>query len=103
MLVSKYGHHLPLHRQSAIYARESIEIDVSTLADWVGSSVAAAMPLVLAIQRHVFAAERIHADDTTAPVLAKEKTRIGRPRRASWPRVLRTWSRPLLRRLGPCP
>ena len=78
VLVSKYGHHLPLHRQSDIYAREGIELDVSTLADWVGSSMATAMPLVLAIQRHVFAAERIHADDTTVPVLAKEKTRIGR-------------------------
>ena len=78
VLVSKYGHHLPLNRQSDIYAREGVGIDVSTLADWVGSSVATAMPLVLAIQRHVFAAERIHADDTTVPVLATEKTRIGR-------------------------
>jgi transposase len=51
---------------------------VSTLADWVGSSVATAMPLVLAIRQHVFAAERIHCDDTTVPVLAKEKTKIGR-------------------------
>jgi hypothetical protein len=39
------------------------------------------MPLVLAIQRHVLAAERSHADDTTVPVLAKDKTRIGRPSR----------------------
>ena len=78
VLVSKYGHHLPLHRQSAIYAREGVEIDVSTLADWVGAVSATAMPLVLAIQRHVLAAERIHADDTTVPVLAKEKTKIGR-------------------------
>jgi transposase len=78
VLVSKYGNHLPLNRQSAIYAREGVEIEVSTLADWVGSSVATAMPLVQAIQRHVFAAERIHSDDTTVPVLAKEKTRTGR-------------------------
>jgi transposase len=78
VLVSKYGHHLPLHRQSAIYAREGVEIDVSTLADWVGAVAATAMPLVLAIRAHVFAAERIHADDTTVPVLAKEKTKIGR-------------------------
>jgi transposase len=78
VLVSKYGHHLPLHRQSAIYAREGVEVDGSTLADWVGAVSATAMPLVLAIQRHVLAAERIHADDTTVPVLAKEKTKIGR-------------------------
>jgi transposase len=78
VLVSKYGHHLPLHRQSAIYAREGVEIDVSTLADWVGAVAATAMPLVEAVRAHLFAAERIHADDTTVPVLAKEKTRIGR-------------------------
>jgi transposase len=64
VLVSKYGHHLPLHRQSAIYAREGVEIDVSTLADWVGAVAATAMPLVEAVRAHLFAAERIHADDT---------------------------------------
>ena len=78
VMVSKYGHHLPLTRQSAIYAREGVEIDVSTLADWVGAVAATAMPLVDAIRAHVFAAERLHADDTTVPVLAKEKTRIAR-------------------------
>ena len=78
VMVSKYGHHLPLTRQSAIYAREGVEIDVSTLADWVGAATATALPLVDAIRAHVFAAERLHADDTTVPVLAKEKTRIAR-------------------------
>ena len=78
VLFSKYGLHLPLNRQSAVYAREGIELDVSTLADWVGASAATLMPLVEAIRRHVFAAERIHADDTTVPVLAKGKTRTGR-------------------------
>ena len=57
---------------------EGVEIDVSTLADWVGAAAASLMPLVEAIRAHVFAAERIHADDTTVPVLAKEKTKIGR-------------------------
>jgi transposase len=51
---------------------------VSTLADWVGAATATLMPLVEAIRAHVFAAERIHADDTTVPVLAKGKTRTGR-------------------------
>jgi transposase len=78
ILFSKYGLHLPLNRQSAVYAREGIELDVSTLADWVGASAATLMPLVAAIRSHVFAAERIHADDTTVPVLAKGKTRTGR-------------------------
>ena len=78
ILFSKYGLHLPLNRQSAVYAREGIDLDVSTLADWVGAAAATLMPLVTEIRTHVFAAERIHADDTTVPVLAKGKTRTGR-------------------------
>jgi len=78
VLFAKYGLHLPLNRQSTTYAREGIDLDVSTLADWVGAAAATLMPLVDAIRSHVFAAERIHADDTTVPVLAKGKTRIGR-------------------------
>ena len=78
ILFSKYGLHLPLNRQSKVYAREGIELDVSTLADWVGASAATLTPLVDVIRSHVFAAERIHADDTTVQVLAKGKTRTGR-------------------------
>jgi transposase len=78
VLFSKYGLHLPLNRQSDTYAREGIDLDVSTLADWVGAAAATLMPLVTAILMHVFAAQRIHADDTTVPVLAKGKTRTGR-------------------------
>jgi transposase len=78
VLLSKYGLHLPLNRQSAAYAREGVDLDVSTLADWVGAAAATLMPLIEAIRTHVFAAERIHADDTTVPVLAKGKTRTGR-------------------------
>jgi len=78
IMFAKYGLHLPLNRQSAVYAREGIDLDVSTLADWVGAATATLMPLLEAIRAHVFAAERIHADDTTVPVLAKGKTRTGR-------------------------
>jgi len=78
ILFAKYGLHLPLNRQSDVYQREGIELEVSTLADWVGAAAATLMPVVEMIQSHVFAAERIHADDTTVPVLAKGKTRIGR-------------------------
>ena len=78
ILFSKYGLHLPLNRQSAVYTREGVDLDVSTLADWVGAAAATLMPLVEVIRSHVFAAERIHADDTTVPVLAKGKTRTGR-------------------------
>src|SRR2546423_8939492 len=78
ILFSKYSLHLPLNRQSTTYEREGIDLDVSTLADWVGAAAATLMPLVEVIRTHVFAAERIHADDTTLPVLAKDKTRTGR-------------------------
>ncbi len=78
VLFAKYGLHLPLYRQSATYAREGIDLDGSTLGDWVGACAATLMPLVERIRAHVFAAERIHADDTTVPVLAKGKTRTGR-------------------------
>jgi transposase len=78
ILFSKYGLHMPLKRQSTAYGHEGIDLDVSTLADWVGAAAATLMPLVEVIQAHVFAAERIHADDTTVPVLAKGKTRTGR-------------------------
>jgi transposase len=78
VLFCKYGLHLPLNRQSDTYAREGIDLDVSTLADWVGAAAATLMPLISVIRPHVFAAKRIHADDTTVPVLAKGKTRTGR-------------------------
>src|SRR3954464_1991277 len=78
ILVAKYGLHLPLNRQSDVYEREGIDLDVSTLADWVGAAAATLMPLIDVIRTHVFAAERIHVDDTTVPVLAKGKTRVGR-------------------------
>jgi transposase len=78
ILFAKYGLHLPLNRQSDVYRREGIDLDVSTLADWVGAAAATLRPLVDVIRGHIFAAERIHADDTTVPVLAKGKTRTGR-------------------------
>ncbi|MGH6801953.1 MAG: IS66 family transposase, partial [Methyloceanibacter sp.] len=78
VLFAKYRAHLPLNRQSDIYANEGIDLDVSTLADWVGACAATLMPLVDEIRKHVFAAERIHADDTTVPVLARGKCRTGR-------------------------
>jgi transposase len=86
VLFSKYRAHLPLNRQSDIYASEGIDLDVSTLADWVGACAATLMPLVDEIEKHVLAVNedhgsamrRIHADDTTVPVLAKGKCTTGR-------------------------
>ncbi len=75
---AKFGEHQPLNRQSERFAAEGIELSVSTLADWVGGCTAALAPLVTLIEAHVLAAERLHGDDTTVPVLAKDKTIIAR-------------------------
>jgi len=78
ILVEKYANHQPLNRQSELYAREGIELSVSTMADHVGACAAELMPLYELIRTHVLAAERIHGDDTTVPVFAKVTTRTGR-------------------------
>ena len=80
MLVAKYADHCPLYRQAEIYARAGVELDRSTLADWVGQSARLVRPLVDAVGAHVMAAERVHADDTTVPVLdpGRGKTKTGR-------------------------
>jgi transposase len=78
ILTGKYADHQPLNRQSEQFAREGIALPVSTMADHVGACTAALMPLHELIKAHVFAAGRIHGDDTTVPVLAKVKTRTGR-------------------------
>jgi len=70
VMVGKFCDHLPLYRQSAIYARSGIELDRSTLADWVGQSAQLLEPLVAALRRYVLAADKVHADDTPLPVLA---------------------------------
>ena len=74
----KFCEHQPLNRQSESFAREGIDLSVSTLADWIGACTTALTPLVTLLRAHVLAAERIHGDDTTVPVLAKTKTITGR-------------------------
>ncbi len=74
----KFGEHQPLHRQSERFACEGIDLSVSTLADWIGACTATLSPLVTLIKAHALAAERLHGDDTTVPVLAKVKTITGR-------------------------
>lgn len=78
ILFEKYGQHQPLNRQSERYAREGIDLGLSTLADHVGTATHVLMPLFRRLEAHVFAAERLHGDDTTVPVLAKGKTSTGR-------------------------
>src|SRR5690606_27374381 len=78
LLFEKFGQHQPLNRQAERYAREGVPLSRSTLADQVGAASAALMPLYRRIEAHVLAAERLHGDDTTVPVLAKGKTDTGR-------------------------
>jgi transposase len=80
VLVSKYCDHQPLYRQSEIYARQGVELERSTMADWVGASSRLLEPLVEALRRYVTAADKLHADDTPVPVLAPGlgKTKTGR-------------------------
>ena len=70
VLVSKFADHLPLYRQSVIYARDGVDLPRSLLADWVGACGDLLAPLVEAVGRHVVAADKVHADDTPLPVLA---------------------------------
>src|SRR3954451_5884420 len=78
ILFEKFGQHQPLNRQSERYAREGIDLSVSTLADQVGACATVLRPLYELIEAHVLSAERLHGDDTTVPILAKGKTVTGR-------------------------
>lgn len=80
VLVSKYADHTPLYRLSQIYARQGVDLERSTLADWVGAAAALLSPLAQAIGRHVLAAAKIHTDDTPIRVLGGQgqQARTGR-------------------------
>ena len=80
VLTAKFCDHLPLYRQSVIYARQGVELDRSTLARWVGESSSLLAPLIEILRRYVLSGSKIHGDDTPIPVLAPGtgKTRTGR-------------------------
>jgi hypothetical protein len=80
VLVSKYADHLPLYRQSGIYAREGMELERSTLADWVGATSELLKPLNEALRRYLMSARKLHVDDTPVPVLSpgQRRTKLGR-------------------------
>lgn len=80
VLVSKYCDHLPLYRQSEIYARSGVALERSTLADWVGQCSALLAPLVGALRDYVLTGSKLHADDTPVPVLqpGRGSTKQGR-------------------------
>src|SRR5882762_7362654 len=80
VLVAKYCDHLPLYRQSQIFARHGVEIDRSTLANWVGGACWWLEPLQARLAEHVFASQKLFADDTPMPVLdpGRGRTKTGR-------------------------
>ena len=80
VLTAKFADHLPLYRQSQIYAREAVDLDRSTLARWVGEASHLLEPLVEVLRRYVIKTDKLHGDDTPLPVLAPGtgKTKTGR-------------------------
>ena len=78
VLFEKFGQHQPLNRQAERYAKEGVEISLSTLADQVGACAVALQPIHDLIRTHVLGAERLHADDTTVPLMAKGGTQTAR-------------------------
>jgi len=80
VLVAKYCDHLPLYRQSQIFARHGVEIDRSTLANWVGGACWWLEPLQARLAAHVFGSTKLFADDTPIPVLdpGRGRTKTGR-------------------------
>ena len=78
VLFEKFGQHQPLHRQAERYAKEGVEVSLSTLADQVGACAAALEPIHDLIRAHVLAAERLHGDDTSVPLMAKGGTKTAR-------------------------
>jgi transposase len=99
VIVSKYADHLPLYRQSEIYARQGVEISRSTLAGWVGAASDLLAPLVEAIGKHVLAGRKLHADDTPCPF---SRLAAARPRPAACGPTCATTGQRENRWLRPC-
>ena len=94
VLVAKYCDHLPLYRQSQIFARQGVELDRSTLANWVGGAVWWLEPLQARLAEHVFASQKLFADDTPIPVLDPGRGRTKTGRLWVYARDDRPWSGP---------
>ncbi len=92
VLVSKYADHLPLYRQSQIYARSGIDLDRSTMADWVGKATALLEPLADAIGRHVRQGPALFADDTPVKMLSPGNKRTKTARAWAYVRDERPWN-----------
>jgi transposase len=78
LLFEKFGQHQPTNRQRDRYAREGVDLSLTTMIDQMSAAMRTLQPLYLLIEVHALAAERLHADDTTVPVLAKGKVDTAR-------------------------
>ena len=92
VLVSKYADHLPLYRQSQIFARDGVDLERSTLTDWVGKSTALLEPLADAIGRHVLKGQAIFADDTPVKLLSPGAGKTKTARFWAYGRDERPWA-----------
>jgi len=91
VLVSKYCDHLPLYRQSQIYGRDGIDLERSTLADWVGKSTSLLEPLANLVARHVLQGQALFADDTPVKLLSPGSKRTKTARVWAYVRDERPW------------
>ena len=92
-MVAKYADHLPLYRQAQIYARQGIELDRSTLADWTGRAAFLLRPLHARLQEKLKASPKLFADETTAPVLDPGRGRTKTGQLWAYARDDRPWAR----------
>jgi transposase len=95
VLVAKYSDHLPLYRQAQIFARHGIDLDRSTLANWVGRACWWLRPLAELLQGSILSSPKIFADDTPVPVLDPGRGRTNTGRLWSYARDDRPWQGPL--------
>jgi hypothetical protein len=91
VLVAKYADHLPLYRQSQIYARQGVNLDRSTLADWVGKAAFLLRPVHERLFERLKASTKLFADETTAPVLDPGRGRTKTGQLFAYARDERPW------------
>jgi len=94
VLVSKYADHLPLYRQAQIYARQGVNLDRSTLADWVGHAAFLLRPVYQRLLDRLRASPKLFADETTAPVLDPGRGRTKTGQLFAYARDDRPWGGP---------
>jgi transposase len=91
VVISKFADHTPLYRQAAIYARQGVEVDRSTLCDWVGRAAQWLKPLHERLLASLRASPKLFADETTVPVLEPGRGRAKTGQLWTYARDDRPW------------